>query len=119
MRRSHRASVGQAAERRAEQLLIERGYRIVARNYRCRQGEIDLIAWQSGVLVFVEVRCRREGYTTAAESVNRVKRRRIAMTARHYLALHPTDSPCRFDVVCIWGDRVELLTSAFSLDDIV
>lgn len=70
-------------------------------NYRCRQGEIDLIARDGDCLVFVEVRCKRtDAYGTPAESVTLAKQRKIILTAQHYLYTNAlTDIDCRFDVV--------------------
>ncbi|MGB6837955.1 MAG: YraN family protein, partial [Dehalococcoidia bacterium] len=69
-----RRRLGDFGERVAAAHLEAKGYRILARNYRCREGEIDLVAQQGDVLVFVEVRARRgEGAGTAAESVTQVK----------------------------------------------
>lgn len=112
------ADLGKEAENRAEQCLRQRGYRIVARGYRCRRGEIDLIAKHQETLVFVEVRYRRDGLVSAAESIDRAKMRRIALAAQHYLAFHPTALPCRFDVVCVSKSNIEVLPGAFSLDDL-
>jgi putative endonuclease len=96
-----RSRLGQSAEIAAAAELGKRGYRIVASNFRCRQGEIDLIANHEGSLVFVEVRCKRSNdYGTPAESVGAAKRRKLIITAQHYLAENDLwDIPCRFDVV--------------------
>ena len=70
-------------------------------NYRCRQGEIDLIARHGDSLVFVEVRCKRtDDYGTPAESITPAKQRKIVLTAQHYLYTNGLgDINCRFDVV--------------------
>jgi putative endonuclease len=96
--------------------LERQGLKILERNYRCRFGEIDIIAAGGAVLVFVEVRARRsEDYGGAAGSITAAKRRRLVAAARHYLAAHGSDRPCRFDVVLVRGSerRVEWLTDAF------
>ena len=93
--------LGVAAEDLAAVRLRRSGLKLLARNYRCRRGEIDLIAEDSGVLVFVEVRCRSQQLCGgAAGSVDFRKRRRLIATARHFLATHPEfeDRPCRFDL---------------------
>jgi len=81
---------------------------VVARNYRCRFGEIDLVLEDGDALVFAEVRLRaRSDYGGAAASIDRRKQSRIAAAARHYLA-HARGSqsrPCRFDVVLM--DRLD------------
>jgi putative endonuclease len=93
---------GSAAEALAVSLLGDAGLRIVARNYRCRHGEIDIIARDGDTLVFVEVRSRAsDAYGGAAASITAAKRERLVKTARHYLARLDTVPPCRFDAVLI------------------
>ena len=107
---------GAAAEALAESFLNARGLAIAHRNYRCRFGEIDLIARDGTTLVFVEVRQRRyENYGSAAESITAAKRARLLAAARHYLARTGDASSCRFDVVLIRGDeqRIEWIRNAF------
>jgi putative endonuclease len=110
-----RVEQGAVAERDAAQLLIAAGYEIVERNFRCKAGELDLIARDHGVLVFVEVRSRSDDeHGHAAEMVRRRKQRRVVRVARCYLAsARPEFERCRFDVVAITGDDVELLKDAF------
>lgn len=99
-----RQELGKQAEDLAAAELERRGYAIVARGYRTRHGEIDVVAWHGGTLVFVEVRCRSgEGCGAAAESVTRAKQRRVARMAVDYLARHDLYDRCpvRFDVVAI------------------
>ncbi len=82
--------------------LKRHGLKLLARNYRSRHGEIDLIMQDKDILVFVEVRYRKhDNYGSAAESVDRHKQSRIANTAESYLQAHPWDGPCRFDIVAI------------------
>ena len=93
---------GAAAEGLAARFLAARGLTIVQRNYRCRGGEIDLIARDGETLVFVEVRLRRNrAFGTAAESITAAKRRRLRLAARHYLARLGREPPCRFDAVLL------------------
>jgi putative endonuclease len=93
---------GAAAEALAADYLEARGLVIVARNYRCRGGEIDLIARNRDLLVFVEVRLRSgAAFGGAAASITAAKRRRIALAARHYLAAIGREPPCRFDAVLL------------------
>ena len=98
---SARSRIGRSAEILAAGELGKRGYRIVASNYHCRSGEIDLIAEESDSLVFVEVRCKRTNeYGTPAESITAAKMRKLIATAEHYLDANGlTDVACRFDVV--------------------
>lgn len=110
---------GQAAENLAAAYLRSRGLNTVARNYRCRGGEVDLICTDGSTLVFVEVRLRRSSeFGGAAASITAAKRRRILTAARHYLA-GGRERACRFDVVLL--DRlehhaVEWIRDAFSAD---
>jgi putative endonuclease len=107
---------GEAAETLAAAFLRAQGLIISERNYRCRFGEIDLIARDGATLVFIEVRQRRsENFGGAAESIKAAKRARLLAAARHYLARHSRVPPCRFDAVLIRGDppRVEWIRNAF------
>jgi putative endonuclease len=107
---------GAPAEDLAASFLTRRGLRVLERNYRCRMGEIDIVAASGDTLVFVEVRARSsEAYGGAAASVTERKRRRIVAAARHYLARHGAERACRFDVVLVRGPerRIEWLTDAF------
>jgi putative endonuclease len=103
-------------ENLAAAFLERQGLKILERNYRCRFGEIDLVAAGDAVLVFVEVRARRsDEFGGAGASITAAKRRRLVATARHYLAAHRSRRACRFDVVLLHGDerRIEWLTNAF------
>ncbi|VVE54235.1 YraN family protein [Pandoraea iniqua] len=112
--------LGESFEARAQAMLERRGWRLVARNYRCRGGEIDLIMRdRAGVLVFVEVRARRRtDFGGAAASITAAKRRRLTLAARHYLLRRPAGR-CRFDVVAFDGHPavVSWLPDAFRADD--
>ncbi len=114
-----RALDGGAAERLASEHLARHGLTIVARNYRCRGGEIDLICSDHGTLVFVEVRLRSsQRFGGAAASIDGLKQARLLLAARHYLARHGSgsDCPCRFDVVLLdrlQPDRLEWIRDAF------
>lgn len=97
---------GEEAEALAAGFLAGRGLAIVARNYRTRLGEVDLVARDGATLVFVEVRARSwSGYGGAAGSIDLRKQRRIVAAARHYLARLRAEPPCRFDVVTIDGPQ--------------
>lgn len=94
---------GRWAEEQAARYLESRGLRLVARNFRCRAGEIDLVMTDGPVLVFVEVRFRRsDRYGSGAESLTWTKQRKLLAAARFYLARHGlADARCRFDVVSV------------------
>ena len=93
---------GAAAEALAAEFLAQRGVEIIARNYRCRGGEIDLIARDRDMIVFVEVRLRSNAaFGGAAASITAAKRRRLARAAGHYLAKLGREPPCRFDAILL------------------
>ena len=109
---------GREAERQAAGLLEGRGLRIVARNWRCRLGEIDLVAKEGSTLVFVEVRARASrSFGGAAESIGYAKRRKLIAAASLYLAARRLDTACRFDAVLIEADgRMRWVRDAFRAD---
>ena len=91
---------GGRAEALAATFLLQQGLAIVARNFRTRFGEIDLIARDGRVLVFVEVRMRRSvRYGGAVESITSRKRARLVAAASGYLAMIGREPPCRFDAI--------------------
>lgn len=107
---------GRHAEQAAAAFLQDNGLHIVARNYRCRRGEIDLIAEDGRILVFVEVR-RRPLLADAAESIDKRKQARLTVAAAHYLSRgnpRTRNRPCRFDVILINSQNtIKWLKSAF------
>ena len=112
---------GRQAEDLAAHFLEKQRLKIVTRNYRCRGGEIDLVCRDGKVLVFVEVRLRRNAaYGGAAASVTPTKQRRIILAAQHFLMANAlTDDDCRFDCILLSGtssNDIEWLRDAFSLD---
>ena len=118
-----RLTLGRAGEEQAAAFLTRKGYRIAARNYRAKVGEIDIIAWQdSHTLAFVEVKTRRgEVFGAPAQAVNAHKRRKIIMTAAWYLRQeHLEDCFCRFDVIEVYAMvgaawRIRLYEGAFEM----
>lgn len=97
-----RLLAGRRSEQRALHYLLRRGAQLLARNYRCRQGEIDLIVQDGDATVFVEVRYRNSRrFGGPKASITHAKRQRIIKAAKHYLAANPAaaDGACRFDVV--------------------
>lgn len=117
LRRKSGPAIGGAKEDAALRYLEDRGLKLESRNYRCRQGEIDLIMRDGGCLAFVEVRYRKNArFGSAAESVTATKQRRIIVAAQHYLQRHPTRLDCRFDVLAMTGaDDIQWLKNAFQL----
>jgi putative endonuclease len=102
-----RVETGRAGEEIAARHLEERGLAILERNVRFPDGELDLVAEEAGVLVFVEVRRRTGGGAgSAAESVTARKRARVVRAARRWLARRPRQAarPVRFDVVAVEGE---------------
>ena len=114
----NRRKEGQRKEQTAEAYLTGLGYEILERNYRCRQGEIDLIARDGRYLVFIEVKYRNSAKCgDPLEAVDRRKQAKILYTARQYLAGcgYSSQTPCRFDVVAIRGNEITVLKDAFGV----
>jgi putative endonuclease len=113
-------AAGDAAERRAAEFLVKvYGYKVIARNYTCRFGEIDLICEDGVTLAFIEVRHRtRDRFGEAIETLTYQKLKRIGLTARHFLMRNQLEQrECRFDVVMIQGtDEPKLTKDAFRAD---
>jgi putative endonuclease len=114
---------GQQAENLAAAFLERQGVRLIARNYRCRGGEIDLIGLHHDTLLLVEVRLRRRSdFGDAAASITRAKQRRIVLAARHFLAAHPQwqTQPCRFDCLLLdqlSPEHIDWLPDAFHAEE--
>lgn len=95
---------GAWGERKAANYLRLHGYRIAEMNYRCRQGEIDIIAENRGFIVFAEVKLRKsEKFAEAKEFVTYSKQQRIITAAQLYLQQHETEKQPRFDVIEIYA----------------
>jgi putative endonuclease len=100
----------------AAAFLEKHGLRIVERNYRCRLGEIDLVARDGATTVFVEVRKRASSaFGGAAASITAAKRLKLLKAARHYLSGLRAMPQCRFDALLIQGDppKIEWIRDAF------
>ncbi|MGH7184192.1 MAG: YraN family protein [Nitrospiraceae bacterium] len=117
-----RRSVGQEGESAAEQYLRQKGYRIVGRNLRSSVGELDLVAEDGQVLVFVEVKARRTGaFGGAIHAVHQRKQEKLIQLAALYLARHHIKGrQCRFDVVLLQGvgtlpTQIEHIQNAFEV----
>lgn len=112
----NRRAVGTAYEKQAGEYLIQQGYKIVEYNFYCRSGEIDIIARDGEYLVFVEVKYRKnEKNGIPLEAVNKKKQKVISKVASYYCMVHGygENTPCRFDVVAIFGDEISLVKNAF------
>lgn len=112
----NKRKVGTEWEKAAAQYLAGQGMKVVESNFRCRQGEIDLIGYHQGCLVFVEVKYRKtsqSGYALAA--VDCRKQRRICRVADYYRYLHRigNDAGIRYDVVAIQDGEVQWVQNAF------
>lgn len=119
-----RQRLGKGGEETVTGYLIKKGYAILVKNYRCKVGEIDIIARDGAVLVFIEVKTRSGlGYGSPAEAVTARKQRQISRAAQWYLAEQQLfDVPARFDVIAVLGngpaaDRIEHIDNAFDLCD--
>ncbi len=113
----NRRAIGALAEGAAADYLEQKGYVIRERNFRCRLGEIDLIAEKDGLLVFVEVKYRRTAICGLPyDAVDERKQRRICHAALAYYGRHgyAAGRMCRFDVIAVYADgRIEHLENAF------
>ncbi len=109
--------LGEDKEQIAAGFLEAAGYEILERNFRCRMGEIDLIAKENGTLIFTEVKYRANHKAgLPEEAVGLRKQKTIGKVALYYLTtrVRRTDVPCRFDVVAIDGDEIRHYQNAFS-----
>ena len=103
-------SVGRDAEARAQRFLQQQGLKLIEKNFRCRVGEIDLIMRDEQMLVFVEVRFRKDQrFGGAAASVGLIKQQRLWRSASFYLMRFPRVPACRFDLVAIEGNDLHWL----------
>lgn len=108
-------AIGARAEECAAAFLRAAGFRVLAMNVRTKGGELDIVADECGVLVFVEVRYRAtERHGDAVETVDLRKQRRVAQAARAYLAqARRPERACRFDVVTVSPESVTHYRDAF------
>lgn len=107
---------GNEGENLAAAYLKEQGVRILARNFRCRQGEIDIIGKEGNYLVFFEVKYRKNKECgNPEEAVDMRKQQKICRTAAYYRSFYQIaeDTPVRYDVVTILGERIEWIRNAF------
>ncbi|MDR0736386.1 MAG: YraN family protein [Zoogloeaceae bacterium] len=120
-RRDAESTDGMRAETLAANYLRAQGLAIVARNFRVRGGEIDIIAREGEITVFVEVRLRRsQAFGGAIGSIGAPKRRRLLLAAQHWRLRHSQRGNCRFDCVLLDGldaNNLEWIRHAFTADD--
>lgn len=112
----NKRAVGAAYERLAGDKLGQMGYKVLEYNYRCRAGEIDIVARDGEYLAFVEVKYRSDpAHGDPALSVNGKKQKRISRAASCYCAEHGYggSAPCRFDVASICGGEFRIIKNAF------
>ena len=115
MTRNNRA-VGSIYEEKIAAFLKQNGFVILERNYRCKQGEIDIIAKDGSYFVFIEVKYRASGSAGfSLEAIDHRKALRIRNAAVYYLYSHqrPEETPCRFDAAGIDGDEITYIRDAF------
>jgi len=111
----HNARVGRTGEDRAAAWYRRQGYAVLARNWRCAQGEIDLVCAKAGTLVICEVKARRsDRLGSPAEAVTPSKQRRLRRLAVAYLrAESGRYREVRFDVAALLGSRLSVIENAF------
>jgi len=111
--------LGEKGEDLASRYLRKKGYKVLARNYKNRLGEIDIIAEKDNVVVFVEVKTRSGSrFGHPFEAVNKTKRQKLQKVALLYLKRYPRQYPARFDVLSITireksNPLIEHITNAF------
>ena len=112
----NKREIGSFYETQVAAVLEAQGYEILEQNFRCRFGEVDLIARHQGYLVFVEVKYRSNVlYGSPAEAVGHKKQQRISNCASFYLYSrhYPLHTPCRFDVAAVGADGIHVYENAF------
>lgn len=112
----NKRAVGTSYEKRAGAYIEQQGYEVLEYNFRCRQGEIDIIAKDGEYLVFVEVKYRKDAVMgNPFEAVDHKKQRIISRTASYYCLTHGYGeaTPCRFDVVAVLGEEIQVIKNAF------
>jgi putative endonuclease len=110
-----RRALGASGEEAVASWYQERGYEVVVRNWRCREGELDLIVRDGRAFVFCEVKTRTtDAFGAPVEAVNRAKQERLRRLAARWLTEAPLrPREIRFDVASVMGDRIEVLEGAF------
>lgn len=114
------SDAGRAAEKLAAEFLQRNGLQLLASNFKCRFGEVDLVLRDGDTMVFAEVRLRSHpGFGGASASITRAKQSRVARAAACYLQREHIDAPCRFDAVLLHrldAAHIEWIRNAFEGD---
>lgn len=110
-----RQALGAAGEALAARWYEDHGYQVLDRNWRCRDGELDLVVRRNRTIVFCEVKTRTtDAYGTPAEAVTHAKRQRIRRLAARWLESSPVrPAQIRFDVAAVLAGRLEMIEGAF------
>lgn len=112
---AHNLLFGRFGERRAARYLKRQGYKIIARNFRCPFGEVDVIAQRGDIVAFVEVKTRSgTGFGLPNEAVRRDRQRRYINCARYFFSGREIDCTVRFDVVEVCGGTINHIENAFT-----
>lgn len=107
---------GDKGEEAASQYLTNKGYEIIARNYYSRYGEIDIIAKHLSMIIFIEVKLRKNSnYGAGYESVTISKQDKLIKTAEIYIAENELEGTARFDVISIDAGVIKHIENAFTL----
>lgn len=120
---TEKSNIGKAGESFCAQFYIKNGYEVTAQNFHSIYGEIDVIAQNDDVIVFCEVKTRKENaFSQAREAVDKNKMRKIMLTALKYLSLYPSEKNVRFDVFEVITDGKKLKCyrnneNAFNFDE--
>ena len=112
----NKRSIGAFYEQKAVEYLKGKGYSILSQNFRCKIGEIDIIAKWKDVIVFVEVKYRKTAsFGYPEEAVSYYKQEKIRKVAQYFLtgASFAMDTECRFDVIAIEGEEIRHIENAF------
>lgn len=112
----NKRKLGAKAEQTIKDYLEKQGISVLEMNYRCRQGEVDVIALDGRYYVFIEVKYRSSlQYGLPQEAVDARKQHRISKTALYYLYSHALseDTPVRFDVAAVFGEQIHYIRDAF------
>lgn len=112
-------ATGRRAEESAARFLTDHGLELIAKNFRCKRGELDLVLRDRDVLVVAEVRFRKHHtHGRPAETIDRAKQARIVDATEFFLAAHPQyrDAPVRFDVIGMSPDGIDWIKAAFDAD---